>query len=320
MRILFVDDDPDTRALAVRAVMQEFPIGESAEATDRGTLNEALASGPVDVLVADYDLRWIDGFEVYELTKFAHPDCVAVMFTGTGSEELAVRAMKLGFDDYVVKAPGQLKRLASSTRLAFERHAERRLLRDNRELLRQELYHRLHNNLQIVISLMGRTARSIDDPAAKAQVRDLMRRIQSLSLLQERFYRTDDLRRVDVAEFVEELAGDLRNATPAAIISTKIEPLFVPVDQAVPLGLIANEMMMNALGSEPAEARVSVVLRQSQGRGELAVAAQSRSDHPTKQRQMSADLIARLAEQIGAEIDVDSTDGAAAMRVTFNLS
>src|SRR3712207_2465851 len=107
MRILFADDDPDTRALAIRALRQEFPDAEVVEASDRQSLDDALGGGTVAILIADFDLRWIDGFEVLERTKAAHPDCVAVMFTGTGNEELAVRAMKAGFDDYVVKAPGQ---------------------------------------------------------------------------------------------------------------------------------------------------------------------------------------------------------------------
>ena len=321
MRILFVDDDPDIRALAVRAVSQEFPEAAVAEATDRRMLVDQLAVGPVNILVTDYDLRWMDGLAVYRLTKEANPDCIAVMFTGTGNEELAVRAIKAGFDDYIVKATGQLRRLATAVRLACEREAERRLLQDNRELLREELYHRLHNNLQIVISLMALTRRAIIDEKAKAQVRDLMRRIESLSLLQERFYRADDLRRIDVGAFLRTLAYEFESAAPAARIETDIEPLVVPVNVAVPLGLMANELIMMGAGhsGSGSPADVSVSLRVTDKRVLLGV--ERRGGDPFAEaadRGLGLDLVSRLAAQIGCTVDRESTSEIARVRVTLS--
>lgn len=318
MRILFVDDDPDTRALARRSVMQEFPGAEAAEATDRSGLDAALAAAPVDILVADYDLGWIDGFEVHDLVRQAHPDCVAVMFTGTGNEELAVRAMKAGFDDYVVKAPAQFKRLATSVRLAFERHAERTLLRENRELIRQELYHRLHNNLQLVISLMALTLRGVADPAARRDVRDLMARIQSLSLLQERFYRSDDLRHIDIAPFIVGLVDDRRDAAPGLRIEAAVEPFTVSVDRAVPLGLVANEMLMlhvpqNDVGTA---GMLRTSLRRDGGRVELAVRAEGLGT-PRARAGLGLDLIRRLATQLDAEVAHDVAGDVVTTRMTF---
>lgn len=250
MRALFVDDDPDTRALAVRAVKQELPSLVVVEATDASGLERALQN-PVDILVSDFDLRWSDGFDVLGKVRAAFPDCTAVMFTGTGNEELAVRAMKSGFDDYVVKSPGQLRRLATSVRVAHERRKERRELAGNRELLRQELYHRLHNNLQIVISLMSMTARAVSDAAVKTQLRDLIRRVQVLSALQEQFYRAENLERIDMAGYLEEvLRSDERDDVE---VDARLAPVELPLEYAVPLGLIASELLDMAVRSEPAQ-------------------------------------------------------------------
>lgn len=319
MRILFVDDDPDTRALATRAVLREFPEAHGIEATDKLTLNAALAAGQVDLLISDYDLRWMDGFEVFALTKEAHPECAAVMFTGTGNEELAVRAMKAGFDDYVVKNLGQLKRLASSARLAFERRAERRLLRENRELMRRELYHRLHNNLQIVVSLMGLTARAIEDPTGKGLVRDLIQRVQSLSLLQERFYRGEDLRRIDISAFIVELVTDAQAGAIALQVESELEPLEVPVDQAVPLALIANEMFMEAAHtvSHARPNALKVTLRRAEGRIILSMSSEEPDLREAPQVRLGMDLIRRLAGQIGASVEQEAQGGRTTTRVTF---
>src|SRR3954471_11944 len=105
MRILIVDDDPDFRSLAVRAMRREFAGAEVVEAGDRASLDRALVAQPLpELLVSDLNLNWIDGFGVIEAVRAVSPDCVAIMFTGTGNEEVAVRAIKAGFDDYVVKS------------------------------------------------------------------------------------------------------------------------------------------------------------------------------------------------------------------------
>ncbi|MBI2951603.1 PAS domain S-box protein, partial [bacterium] len=73
-----------------------------------------------------YQLRWTDGLAVLGAVKTRWPDCPVIMFTGTGSEEVAVEAMKAGLDDYVLKSPKHLVRLSAAARLALERAESRR--------------------------------------------------------------------------------------------------------------------------------------------------------------------------------------------------
>ena len=123
MRILIADDDPDIRALAVRVLPQDFDgPPDIAELPNRATLDQALAAAPApDLLVSDYSLGWADGFAILAATRAAHPACPAVMFTGTGNEEVAVAAMKAGLDDYVVKFPRHMIRLVTALRLALDK-------------------------------------------------------------------------------------------------------------------------------------------------------------------------------------------------------
>lgn len=296
-------------------MLREFPGAEAVEAADRAGLMRMIEAGPVDILVTDYDLRWIDGFEVFELTVARHPECVAVMFTGTGNEALAVRAMKAGFADYVVKSPGQLRRLANGVRIAFERATERRLLRDNREILRKELYHRLHNNLQIIVSLMALTVRGLVDPRDREQVRDLIRRVETFGLLQERFYRSDDLRSIDVGAFVRGLVEEFGATEPSVDFVAEIEPMHASIDEAVPIGLIANELLMGARAST-ARRRVDVTLRQADGRRELVV----RDPEPTgtpRPAGLGMDLVSRLAAQVHATVEHHVVSDGVTTRITF---
>jgi two-component sensor histidine kinase len=213
--------------------------------------------------------------------------------------------MKAGFDDYVVKSPGQLKRVASSAKLAYERNAERRLLKDNRELLRKELYHRLHNNLQIVISLMGLTARAITEPVSRELVRDLMRRVQSLSLLQERFYRDQDLRYIDVGLFILGLIAEVKSTSGSTKVTSDVNSIRVQVDVAVPLALIANELLMEANHRYSGEAPRELDVTFNQAGNQLVLTMTSEGAHLNEvpQRQLGIELVRRLAEQIAAEVE-----------------
>lgn len=308
MRAVVADDDPDARTLSMRALAQEWDDLDAVEVAGPADLDEALRMPP-DLLVTDYDLRWTDGFAILQQVRAAYPACPAVMFTGTGNEDLAVRAMKAGFDDYVVKSHTQLKRLAAACRIVVERGRATRALVDNRDLVLAELYHRLHNNLQIVISLIRQTEKVVQNTADRRQLTDLRQRIQALSALQEQFYRSPDFRRVDFSNFLGELAGRLVGLAPVPVtLSTRLEPLELPVDAAVPLGLLANELITDAVRRANSKTRggeLSVCLEREGGRVVLTVA--DNGVGPGEQDTTAASgiglhLVERLAQQVDGEV------------------
>jgi two-component sensor histidine kinase len=327
MRILFVDDDPDTRVLAIRAVAQEFPDADIREAADLRGLDDLLREQAPDILVTDYDLRWSDGIVVFDRVKAVNPFCCTVMFTGTGNEELAVRALKHGFDDYVVKGAKQLRRLAMAVRSAYDRRWELLELGENRDLVLKELYHRLHNNLQIVISLLRITEKAITNASDREQLADLQRRIQALSALQEEFYRSEDFRRVDFAAFLERLAGSLAGLASGRIrLALRLKALELPVDLAVPFGLIANEVLTNALKHAYPDDRMgqlSVTLDAVADRAVLIIADDGAGyaedlDLPVASG-VGMRLIRRLADQIDGEVSFERGETGALCRISVPL-
>lgn len=327
MRILFVDDDPDTRVLAIRAVAQEFPDANIWEAPDFRGLDDLLREQAPDILVTDFDLRWSDGIAVFDKVKAANPFCCTVMFTGTGNEELAVRALKHGFDDYVVKGSKQLRRLAMAVRSAYDRRRELLVLGENRDLVLTELYHRLHNNLQIVISLLRMTEKAITNASDQEQLADLQRRIQALSALQEEFYRSEDFRRVNFAAFLERLARSLAGLASGRIrLALRLEVLELPVDLAVPFGLIANEVLTNALKHafpEDRTGQLSVTLDAAEDRAVLTIADDG-AGYPENldlsvESGVGMRLIRRLADQIDGEVSFERGETGALCRISVPL-
>ncbi len=129
LRVLLVDDNADDRALVRHGLGREFPGLETHEVIDAASLDAALEEGGFDLVVTDYHLGWGDGLDVIRAVKARRPDCPVVMFTGTGSEEVAVEAMRAGLDDYVLKSPKDSGRLPAAVRAALERAHERRAIR-----------------------------------------------------------------------------------------------------------------------------------------------------------------------------------------------
>ncbi|RMH40134.1 MAG: sigma-54-dependent Fis family transcriptional regulator [Deltaproteobacteria bacterium] len=126
LRVAIVDDSPDDRLLSVRQLRRDLGAVHAIEIAHPDDLDALLATGDYDVLVTDYKVRWTDGLSVLRRSKEAHPDRPVVMFTATGSEEVAVAAMKAGCDDYLVKSPRNFVRLPIAVRAAADRAAAAR--------------------------------------------------------------------------------------------------------------------------------------------------------------------------------------------------
>jgi diguanylate cyclase (GGDEF)-like protein/PAS domain S-box-containing protein len=120
LKILLVDDNPDDRTLVIRELGREFPSPLVSEITEQEGFNRALQRGSFDLVITDFQLCWSDGLVILRAVKEKWPDCPVVMFTATGSEEIAVEAMKSGLDDYVLKSPLHYGRLPARVRLALE--------------------------------------------------------------------------------------------------------------------------------------------------------------------------------------------------------
>ncbi|GAX40304.1 multi-sensor hybrid histidine kinase [Tolypothrix sp. NIES-4075] len=120
LRILLIDDNPDDRILATRELHAEFSEVEVTSIIDAKGLDEALEICNFDLIITDYQLRWTDGLTVVNAVKAKYPDMPVIMFTDSGSEEVAVKGMKSGLSDYVLKGR-PIRRLAIAVRESLEK-------------------------------------------------------------------------------------------------------------------------------------------------------------------------------------------------------
>ncbi|UYZ62499.1 tetratricopeptide repeat-containing sensor histidine kinase [Hymenobacter weizhouensis] len=136
-------------------------------------------------------------------------------------------------------------------------HGRQRLLRQldaqNQEkaLLLKEVHHRVKNNLQIILSLLNTQLKTLRDPTAAHVIRESQSRVQAMALLHQSLYQTDSLARVDMQRYLTELVQALRRTFRAEAqgldLLLDVEPVQLNTHTAVPLGLIVNELLTNAL-------------------------------------------------------------------------
>jgi PAS domain S-box-containing protein len=120
-----------------------------------------------------------------------------------------------------------------------------------KEALLRELYHRTKNNMQVICSLLNLECSRCKDPSIAEEFHTIEGRIQSMSLVHEKLYRSRDLSRIDLAEYIGDLVELLTNSygvRPERIrVSESLSPIRVPIDIAVPCGLILHEVISNSL-------------------------------------------------------------------------
>lgn len=141
--IVIVDDNPDDRLLAIRELGKEFTQLHIVEINNADGLASTLEVDNYDLVITDYQLKWTNGLNVLNAFKFRHPDVPVIMFTNSGTQEVAVAAMKAGLDDYVIKSPKHFVRLSQAVRLAWE-NAQTRLRLNQASLRLQFLLNQLN--------------------------------------------------------------------------------------------------------------------------------------------------------------------------------
>ena len=131
LRLLLIDDNPHDRDLVTRALSQHFGPVTVLPARDSQEFERTMIEGEFDAAIIDYELRWTTGIEALRRIKRSRPECPVLMFTASGSTEIAVEAMKEGLDDYVAKTPRHYARLPYALGACLDR---RRAERDRAQL------------------------------------------------------------------------------------------------------------------------------------------------------------------------------------------
>lgn len=135
---------------------------------------------------------------------------------------------------------------------ALERHvAQIEQQSEEKGILLKEIHHRVKNNLQVITSLLGLQSLSIEDPIAKDLFQQSQQRINSMSMIHQMLYQSDHLTDINYRDYLERLVYSLVSSVKGhdfdLQINMNVPDLSLNVDTAIPLGLLINEIVTNAL-------------------------------------------------------------------------
>lgn len=194
-----------------------------------------------------------------------------------------------------------------------------------KEILLKEVHHRVKNNLQLVSSLLNLQASYIRTPEDKELFLESQNRIHSMTLVHEELYRSDDLSCVEFSDYLPKLTQKLIAALAVGKdirLVTDIQPIFFPVDTAIPCGLIINELFSNALKHAFRNREEGTVcLSVKRDREHIRIVVQDNGigfplDYdPATARTLGMQLVHSLVDQLGAFLDIEVNKG-----TTFTIS
>lgn len=265
--LLYIEDDQGLARLVDRGLTRlGFKVVHAASGSE-GLVR--LQQGDIDVVALDQYMPGLDGLETLEQI-LAIPNAPPVVFvTASQDSSIAVTALKAGAADYLVKdvqgdfiallqvaVNGALRqaRLQKARDAAeAEVHASRdryAALAAERELLLREVNHRVGNSLQIIASLLHLQANSSSQEDVKAALTNAMGRVAAVAQVHRRLYTSHDLKSVLLNQYLDALLEDLRRSAEGnkmSRLTVTAEPIEIDPDRAVAIGIIVNELVMNAV-------------------------------------------------------------------------
>ncbi len=166
-----------------------------------------------------------------------------------GSICMLIVFLALLYNRYRLKKRTNIKLVAKQDEINRQNEALKKLI-DDREWLLREVHHRVKNNLQIVISLLNSQCQYLDSQDAIAAIENSQHRMHAMSLIHQRLYQTENLGSIDMNWYISELMSYMRECfeTESKIrLIVKSDHVLLDPAQAVPLGLILNEAVSNAM-------------------------------------------------------------------------
>lgn len=195
-----------------------------------------------------------------------------------------------------------------------------------REVLLQEVHHRVKNNLQVISSLINLQMHKLEAGETRDALLDCRTRIEAIAVIHESLYQSSDFACVSFAEYARTLtanafhAGNRSNANVR--LELAVDDLPLTVEQAIPCGLVLNELITNALKHGFGDGRAGIVrvefARTDQRRARLAVfndgVGLPANFDPERDSSLGMQLVATLASQLNSALDVVRAPG-----TTFQL-
>jgi len=333
--ILFVDDNESIRKLYQRLLEKHVNHFYIARNGHQGL--ELYKEHRPDMVITDINMPVMDGLEMVREIKQVDPNAKIVVMSAYNVKENFIESINLGVDGYLMK-PVEAKKLlslidefAGITMMKWELESKERKRREaeeflkksleEKEVLLREVHHRVKNNMQIISSILRMQSRTIDDPKLKDFLQESQNRIHSMALIHENLYNNDTLANIKFSNYVQSLSGNIArtfaNQKATVRFDFQIEDAYLPIDAAIPCGLIINELISNSFKYAFVDRTQGLICihfnRQPNDHYRLTVCDDgggiAKDLDITKTKSLGLKIIHKLVKQIDGEMETDFSNG-----------
>jgi two-component sensor histidine kinase len=329
LRILLLEDSALDAELVTEALIDAGLSVSIERVVSADEFAGAVQDKSWDLILADYLLPAFNGLHALEIARETSRATPFVFVSGALGEEVAVEALKRGATDYVLK--DKLDRLPATVLRALAEARERgekeraqdalqRML-DERTALLHELDHRVKNNLQLLLSLIGIEFRQAEDDRVRQVLGRMKERMQALGAAHRDLYDRQGSTRFDASSFAKGLCEELTSSLPEVRITPEFEVESVEVEaaKAAPMALLFNEIVVNALthayGDRHGKLKLLFHVRDGALLFQLSDDAFSPEEKEAAQTSASGTILKALARQLDAHVEWPRDEPATLVRV-----
>jgi PAS domain S-box-containing protein len=191
-----------------------------------------------------------------------------------------------------------------------------------KEILLQEVHHRVKNNLQIMSSLVKLQSHHVNDPAMLQILNETENRIQSMSIVHSKLYATQEYEKINFAEYVKSLTDNFWSTFGIKLknlrIEIDVENIWLNIDTVIPCGLIINELVSNSIKyAFPDNRKGTIYIQLKKDNGSAFYVLTVKDDGAgfnkkidiNKAETLGIQLVNLLAKQMGGTMEVLSKEG-----------
>jgi two-component sensor histidine kinase len=198
------------------------------------------------------------------------------------------------------------------------------LANQEKETLLQEIHHRVKNNLQLVSSMLNLQKAYVTDESIKAILQDSQQRVTSMSRIHETLYQSKNFSSINIAAYLKKLVHEIIELYPNADqksieLSLELEDIHININDAIPIGLIANEILTNVVKHafpDELEGRIHISVKTAGDDIELIISDNGVGFDPNTihNETLGRELIATLIDQIDGTLQLSTHPG-----VTYHM-
>ena len=333
--VLFVDDNETIRQLYRRILEKHVNFLYIGENGSHGL--ELYLKHKPDLVITDMVMPVMDGLEMLKEIRKVAPEQKLVVMSAYSEKDSFIESIHLGVDGYLMK-PVEAKKLlslidefAGITLMKWELEAKEKKRQEAEEYLKKslaekdvllrEVHHRVKNNMQIISSILRMQSRSIEDERLREVLQESQNRIHSMALIHENLYNHKSLANIMFSSYIKSLCGNIArtyaNQQATIQFDYQIDDSYLPMDIAIPCGLMINELISNSFKYAFVNMSKGVISIHFKNVGDdiysLTVADNGAGIPPNidikKTKSLGMKILHKLVQQIDGELESDFTNG-----------